>query len=97
MPQLSAASSREHPSSTSAMASNRRTTQASRVRDASWRRSDAARSNLVIATAIPAPESAPDENSESQSHGKWDHIRVNGPGRWYYMLDVVFFCSNKRL
>src|SRR5215207_8538995 len=83
MPQLAAASSRDRPSKTSAIASIRRAASASRVRAASRRKSPADRSRRVIATAMSA--SAPGQwRSESRRPPKRGHIRVIGQGAWYY-------------
>src|SRR3712207_2215252 len=85
MPQLSAASSRDRPSKTSAIASIRRAALASCVRAASRRKSPADRSRRVIATAMSA--SAPGQwRSESQRRPKRGHVRVNGQGAWYQVF-----------
>src|SRR5829696_6609701 len=82
MPQLSAASSRDRPSKTSAIASIRRAALASRVRAAARRKSPADRSRRVIATAMSA--SAPGQwRSESRRRHKRGHVRVIGQGAWY--------------
>src|SRR5215210_638534 len=82
MPQLAAASSRDRPSKTSAIASIRRAALASRVRAASRRKSPADRSRRVIATAMSA--SAPGQwRSESRRPPKRGHVRVIGQGAWY--------------
>src|SRR5215203_2962099 len=88
MPQLSAASSRDRPSKTSAIASIRRAALASRVRAAARRKSPADRSRRVIATAMSA--SAPGQwRSESRRRPKRGHVRVIGQGAWYYTLDLT--------
>src|SRR5918995_7065430 len=85
MPQLPAASSRDRPSKTSAIASIRRAALASRVRAASRRKSPADRSRRVIATAMSA--SAPGQwRSESRRPPKRGHVRVIGQGAWYNAL-----------
>src|SRR5215204_2178962 len=85
MPQLSAASSRDRPSKTSAIASIRRAALASRVRAAARRKSPADRSRRVIATAMSA--SAPGQwRSESRRRPKRGHVRVIGQGAWYKLL-----------
>src|SRR4051794_29001022 len=84
MPQLAAASSRDRPSKTSAIASIRRAALASRVRAASRRKSPADRSRRVIATAMSA--SAPGQwRSESRRPPKRGHVRVIGQGAWYHI------------
>src|SRR5215204_2275038 len=94
MPQLSAASSRDRPSKTSAIASIRRAALASRVRAAARRKSPADRSRRVIATAMSA--SAPGQwRSESRRRPKRGHVRVIGQGAWYkvYRLPHVLLFS----
>src|SRR5215208_2440623 len=87
MPQLSAASSRDRPSKTSAIASIRRAALASRVRAASRRKSPADRSRRVIATAMSA--SAPGQwRSESRRPPKRGHVRVIGQGAWYQTVTL---------
>src|SRR5215203_4753052 len=87
MPQLSAASSRDRPSKTSAIASIRRAALASRVRAAARRKSPADRSRRVIATAMSA--SAPGQwRSESRRRPKRGHVRVIGQGAWYQMFEA---------
>ena len=82
MPQHSAASSRDCPSKTHAIASIRRAALASRVRPASRRKSPTDTSCRVTATAMIA--SMPNQAAgESQMLSERDHVRVNSQGVWY--------------
>ena len=85
MAQASAAASRDQPSSNSAIASIRRAAFASCVRAAASRRSAADTSKRVIATVIAVPLRSTRGRRITPRRAAPIHIRVNGPGGWYYL------------
>src|SRR6267154_3330883 len=82
MPEALAASVRDTPSNTSAIARSRRACAASLVRDAASRNADTECSVRLIATAISPSERVHSKGIRFRTK-KESHTRVTCSGRWY--------------